>query len=149
MYAVIEASSDLSTMLYIISGSVEQLCSRIIAECDALMEAFAVHHTPDPNLYCDFSSYQLLRREPTAKNLLAFTFDISDCRTDVVALASDFDDLAAQFEEFKMGYGTLCEWRMLPPETENAQTLEELSNELCFLSQGEMRSYSYFEEVDE
>ena len=149
MYAVIEASSDITSMLYLIRGSSDQIAKRILSECDALIEAFEAHREPDPDLHTDFYSYHKLLKNPSVQNIKAFTFDISDCHTDVVCLVSDFDELAEEFEDFKMGYENLFEWRMIPPEKETDETFDRLNNELILLSQLEGDEFQYFEEVDE
>lgn len=149
MYAVIEASSNITSMLYLIRGSADQIAKRILSECDALIEAFEAHRAPGPDLHTDFYSYHKLLKDPSVQNIKSFTFDISDCRTDVVCLVSDFDALAEEFEDFKMGYENLFEWRMIPPEEETDATFEQLNNELILLSQLEGDEFQYFQEVDE
>lgn len=149
MYAVIEASSDITSMLYIIRGTHEQIAQRVLRECDGLIEAFKANRDPDPDLHIDFYAYHKLLKDPSVQNLKAFTFDISDCHTDVVCLVSDFGALADEFEKFKMGYENLFEWRMIPPKEETDETFDQLNNELICLSQLEGDKFQYFEEVEE
>lgn len=149
MYAVIESTSNATTILYLLRGTAEEIAKRLISDCDSIIDAFEAHRDPSPDLHTDFYSYQRLLKEPSVKNLIGFTFDLDDIKMDVVCLASDFRDLADQFEDFKMGYENLFEWRMIPPEKETDATFDRLNNELILLSQLEGDEFQYFEEVEE
>lgn len=144
MYAVIEATSNATTILYLMRGAAEEIAHRLIADCDSIIDAFEARRDPGPDLHTDFYAYQRLLKNPSAQNLKDFTFDLADIKTDVVCLASDFDDLAEQFEDFKMGYENLFEWRMIPPESD--AEFEQVNQELISLSQGEPLDYTFFME---
>ena len=144
MYAVIEATSRATTILYLMRGTAEEIAKRLISDCDSIIDAFEARRDPAPELHTDFYAYQRLLKDPSARNLKDFTFDLDDIKTDVVCLASDFDSLAEEFEDFKMGYESLFEWRMIPPESDAA--FEQFNQELICLSQGEPFDYTFFAE---
>lgn len=144
MYAVIESTSNATTLLYLLRGTAEEIAKRLISDCDSIIDAFEARRDPSPDLHTDFYAYQRLFKDPSVKNLMDFTFDLDDIKMDVVCLASDFRDLADQFEDFKMGYGNLYEWHLLPPEDE--YNFEWLNQELICLSQGEPIDYMFFTE---
>ena len=152
-YALVDMRSSCIALTALAWGSLNDIASMLISECDMLME-----NTDDMTMeeleeeyYCEFDDYKELVdcEEATFEMIANFSFTLGDCTTEVGCLVEGYSELVKAYKDYASDKMTLDEWRMIPEIEETDENLSELDEELRSLNDDLSRGdYKYFVEAD-